>query len=120
LCSTGKKQIINKKEKDSADNRYWGMVAEGKTGLVGKNHLGQILEAIRDSAQQGTHFIHWLHNDISFQQIQASSMLPKIELEHWIGDKLYETITLERKSAFIFGSCSHLANIILDNDSIAD
>lgn len=47
-------------------------------------------------------------------------MLPTIELQHWIGDKLYETITLERKSAFIFGSCSHSANIILDNDSIAD
>jgi hypothetical protein len=47
-------------------------------------------------------------------------MLPSIELEHWIGDKLYETITLERKSAFILGNCSHLANIILDNDSVAD
>ena len=49
------------------------MVSEGKkTGLVGKNHLGQILEAIRDSAQQGTHFSYWLQNDIAFQQIQAS------------------------------------------------
>jgi hypothetical protein len=47
-------------------------------------------------------------------------MLPSIELEHWIGEKLYETITLERKSSFILGNCSHLSNIILDNDSIAD
>jgi predicted NAD-dependent protein-ADP-ribosyltransferase YbiA (DUF1768 family) len=60
LCSTGKKQIINKKEKDIPENRYWGMVSEGKNGLVGKNHLGKILEAIRDSAQQGAHFIYWL------------------------------------------------------------
>lgn len=43
LESTGTKQIVE----ESARDRYWGAVREGRSRLVGENKLGQLLERLR-------------------------------------------------------------------------
>ncbi|KRX10356.1 SMAD/FHA domain [Pseudocohnilembus persalinus] len=97
LMETGNRQLINTYDEETESNLYWGHI-NGK----GQNHLGKLLENIRNDIQRGLDLHKWIFFTFSLER--DLNLVPLIKLNVFKDGKQIETLNLEKKNFFIFGT----------------
>jgi len=112
LANTQHREIINTLSDRTEENLFWGIV-----GKAGQNHLGKILEQVRQSIHDDIDLDMWMQ--ACFNLVEGRKKLPTINLEVFKDGQLIESITLENKSYFIFGANPQKCDVVLKHPSIS-
>lgn len=82
----------------SEESLFWGFAGK----LSGQNHLGKLLEKVRQSIHDESEMEQWMSTQ--FDLVESKKKLPSINLEVFKDGQLIESICLEGKNSFLFGS----------------